>query len=81
MVNKLSQATIRWIGCATASPASRGSTTPSSPRPKTPPSPARGENSEVSQMSQLVTGASIYDVLTEGGGGVSPKEDVVREVA
>ena len=26
-------------------------------------------------------GASIYDVRTEGGGGVSPKEDVVREVA
>ena len=26
-------------------------------------------------------GASIYDVRTEGGGGVSPKEDVVREDA
>ena len=26
-------------------------------------------------------GASIYDVRTEGGEGVSPKEDVVREVA
>ena len=26
-------------------------------------------------------GASIYDVRAEGGGGVSPKEDVVREVA
>ena len=26
-------------------------------------------------------GASIYDVRTEGGGGVSPKEDEVREVA
>ena len=26
-------------------------------------------------------GASMYDVRTEGGGGVSPKEDVVREVA
>ena len=26
-------------------------------------------------------GASIYDVLTEGGGGVSPIEDAVREVA
>ena len=26
-------------------------------------------------------GASIYDVRTEGGGRVSPKEDVVREVA
>ena len=26
-------------------------------------------------------GASIYDVRTEGGGGVNPKEDVVREVA
>ena len=26
-------------------------------------------------------GASIYDVRTEGGGGVSPEEDVVREVA
>ena len=26
-------------------------------------------------------GASIYDVCTEGGGGVSLKEDVVREVA
>ena len=26
-------------------------------------------------------GASIYDVHTEGGRGVSPKEDVVREVA
>ena len=25
--------------------------------------------------------ASMYDVCTEGGGGVSPKEDVVREVA
>ena len=29
----------------------------------------------------LSKGASIYDVHTEGGGGVSPKEDVVREVA
>ena len=26
-------------------------------------------------------GASIYDVRTEGGEGVSPKEDIVREVA
>ena len=26
-------------------------------------------------------GASIYDVRTEGGRGVRPKEDVVREVA
>ena len=26
-------------------------------------------------------GASIYDVRIEGGGGVCPKEDVVREVA
>ena len=26
-------------------------------------------------------GASIYDVRTKGGGGVCPKEDVVREVA
>ena len=26
-------------------------------------------------------GASIYDICTEGGRGVSPKEDVVREVA
>ena len=26
-------------------------------------------------------GASIYDVRTDGGGGVSPKENVVREVA
>ena len=26
-------------------------------------------------------GASIYDVRTEVGGGVSPKEDIVREVA
>ena len=26
-------------------------------------------------------GASMYDVRTEGGGGFSPKEDVVREVA
>ena len=24
-------------------------------------------------------GASIYDIRIEGGGGVSPKEDVVRE--
>ena len=29
----------------------------------------------------LSLGASIYDVRTEGGRGVSPKEDVVREVA
>ena len=29
----------------------------------------------------LGKGASIYDVRTEGGRGVSPKEDVVREVA
>ena len=29
----------------------------------------------------LSEGAFIYDVRTEGGGGVSPKEDVVREVA
>ena len=29
----------------------------------------------------LCKGASIYDVRTEGGRGVSPKEDVVREVA
>ena len=29
----------------------------------------------------LPKGASIYDVRTKGGGGVSPKEDVVREVA
>ena len=26
-------------------------------------------------------GPSIYDIHTEGGGGVEPKEDVVREVA
>ena len=26
-------------------------------------------------------GPTIYDVRTEGGGGVSPKEDVAREVA
>ena len=30
---------------------------------------------------EVSKGASIYDVCTEGGGGVSPKEDVVREVA
>ena len=30
---------------------------------------------------QSAKGASIYDVRTEGGGGVSPIEDVVREVA
>ena len=29
----------------------------------------------------LCKGASIYDVRTEGGRGVSPKGDVVREVA
>ena len=29
----------------------------------------------------LAKGASIYDVRTEGGRGVSPKEDVEREVA
>ena len=29
---------------------------------------------------QSAKGASIYDVRTEGGGGVSPIEDVVREV-
>ena len=28
-----------------------------------------------------IKGASIYDVRTEGGREVSPKEDVVREVA
>ena len=39
---------------------------------------------KVAQWSKWVNGtkgASIYDVCTEGGGGVSPKEDVVREVA
>ena len=30
---------------------------------------------------QREKGASIYDVRTEGGRGVSPKEYVVREVA
>ena len=29
----------------------------------------------------LSKGASIYDVRTKGGRGVSPKEDVVREFA
>ena len=28
---------------------------------------------------RLIYGASIFDVRTEGGRGVSPKEDVVRE--
>ena len=32
-------------------------------------------------LIKLHEGASIYDARTEGGGGVSPKEDVVREVA
>ena len=32
-------------------------------------------------LTILPMGASIYDVRTEGGEGVSPKEDVVREVA
>ena len=31
-------------------------------------------------VTVLSKGASIYDARTEGGGGVSPKEDVVREV-
>ena len=35
----------------------------------------------VLRSTVLFKGASIYDVRTEGGGGVSPKEDVVREVA
>ena len=34
-----------------------------------------------SDASTIQKGASIYDVSPEGGGGVSPKEDVVREVA
>ena len=34
-----------------------------------------------SQVPFLPKGASIYDVRTDGGRGVSPKEDVVREVA
>ena len=34
-----------------------------------------------SPICTCIKGASIYDVLTEGGRGVSPKEDVVREVA
>ena len=33
------------------------------------------------ELAILNQGASIYDVRTEGGGGVSPKEDVVREFA
>ena len=32
------------------------------------------------ELCASAQGASIYDVRTEGGGGVSPKEDVVREV-
>ena len=32
-------------------------------------------------LSIFSMGPSIYDVRTEGGGGVSPKEDVVRKVA
>ena len=34
-------------------------------------------------LAKLISwkGASIYDVRTERGRGVSPKEDVVREVA
>ena len=39
----------------------------------------RGSLSPSLNLSAL--GASIYDVRTEGGRGVSPKEDVVREVA
>ena len=31
--------------------------------------------------TQSDKGASIYDIRTEEGRGVSPKEDVVREVA
>ena len=33
------------------------------------------------KVKKPLKGASIYDVRTEGGRGVSPKEDVVREVA
>ena len=36
---------------------------------------------KVSLINILSWGASIYDVRTEGGRGVSPKGDVVREVA
>ena len=34
-----------------------------------------------SALRNPLKGASIYDVHTEGGRGVSPKEDVVRKVA
>ena len=39
----------------------------------------RSSSAQIFHRSGL--GASIYDVRTEGGRGVSPKEDVVREVA
>ena len=36
---------------------------------------------EMDKLPHWQKGASIYDVRTKGGRGVSPKEDVVREVA
>ena len=33
------------------------------------------------KIRETFKGASIYDVRAEGGGGVGPKEDVLREVA
>ena len=35
----------------------------------------------IHQPYKSYKGASIYDVRTKGGGWVSPKEDVVKEVA
>ena len=41
----------------------------------------RNARSRLSLEFEFTKGASIYDVRTEGERGVSPKEDVVREVA
>ena len=40
-----------------------------------------GDTAYAHGLGKSHKGASIYDVRTEGGVGVSPKEDVVREVA
>ena len=40
-----------------------------------------GEGGDLEEEKNYIREASIYDVRTEGGGGVSPKEDVVREDA
>ena len=43
--------------------------------------PVFGISTDMLINQYISLGASIHDVHTEGGGGVSPKEDEVREVA